>query len=112
MVRLDGFARDLRHGARLLRRNPAFTVVALTTLAVAIGASLTVFGIVDAWLFRPLNFPAADRLVVLQSHIVGCLHNPGPAFVHAGLKGRHERAASLPAAPLALDLAPQRSRAR
>ena len=63
-MRLDGFARDLRHGARLLRRNPAFTVVALTTLAIAIGASLTVFGIVDAWLFRPLNFPAADRLVV------------------------------------------------
>jgi predicted permease len=60
----DDFSRDLLHGARLLRRNPGFTAIVLATLAIAVGASLTVFGIVDAWLFRPLDFPAADRLVV------------------------------------------------
>ena len=61
---VDDFSRDLAHGARLLRRNPGFTAIVLATLAIAVGASLTVFGIVDAWLFRPLDFPAANRLVV------------------------------------------------
>jgi predicted permease len=61
---LRDLIRDLRHGARLLGRNPAFTTVVVTTLAMAIGATVTVFSIVDAWLFRPLNFPRADRLVI------------------------------------------------
>jgi len=58
------FRRDLAHGARLLRRNPGFAAVVLGTLAVAIAATVAVFSIVDAWLFRPLNFPKADRLVI------------------------------------------------
>src|SRR5262245_47288361 len=61
---LDDFVRDLRHAARLLRRHPGFAAVVTSTLAIAIGATLTVFSIVDAWLFRPLNFPEAWRLVV------------------------------------------------
>ena len=61
---VDDLARDLRHGARLLRRNPAFTAVVLATLAIAIGATVTVFSIVNAWLFTPLRFPQPDRLVI------------------------------------------------
>lgn len=61
---IDDFRRDLAHGARLLRRNPAFAAVVLGTLALAIAATVTVFSIVDAWLFRPLNFPQSDRLVI------------------------------------------------
>src|SRR5262245_52959450 len=61
---VQDFARDLIHGGRLLRRNPTFTTVVLTTLAVAIGASVAVFSVVDAWLIKPLNFPQADRLVI------------------------------------------------
>jgi predicted permease len=61
---LDDFSRDLTHGLRLLRRNPGFAAVIVTTLAVAIAATVTVFSIVDAWLVRPLSFPAADRLVI------------------------------------------------
>ena len=61
---LDDFVRDSSHGARLLRRNPGFTSVILITLAIAIGATITVFSIVDAWLIRPLNFPDADRLAI------------------------------------------------
>jgi predicted permease len=60
----DDFRRDVRQGARLLRRSPGVTTVVLCTLAVAIGAAVTAFSITDAWLFRPLRFPAADRLVV------------------------------------------------
>ncbi len=61
---IEDFHRDLAHGARLLQRNPGFAAVVLGTLALAIGATVTVFSIVDAWLFRPLNFPKADRLVI------------------------------------------------
>lgn len=60
----DDFSRDLLHGARLLRRNPGSAAIIIVTLAVAIAATVTVFSIVDAWLFRPLNFPHADRLVI------------------------------------------------
>jgi predicted permease len=61
---LDDFTRDVIHSARLLRRSPVFAAVILATLAIAIGATVTVFSIVDAWLLRPLSFPDADRLTI------------------------------------------------
>src|SRR5262245_45574216 len=61
---IDDLRRDLAHGARLLRRNPGFAAVAVTTLAAAIAATVTIFSIVDAWLLRPLNFPESNRLVI------------------------------------------------
>ena len=60
----NDFSRDVQQGVRLLRRTPGVTAVVLCTLAIAIGAAVTAFSITDAWLFRPLRFPAADRLVV------------------------------------------------
>jgi predicted permease len=60
----EDFTRDSAYGLRLLRRSPAFAAVALTTLAVGIGATVTMFSIVDAWLLKPLAFPDADRIVV------------------------------------------------
>jgi putative ABC transport system permease protein len=60
----DDVVRDAKYAARLYLRSPGFTVVALATLAIAIGATVTVFSIVDAWLVRPLNFPEAGRLVI------------------------------------------------
>jgi predicted permease len=59
--------RDFAFGWRQLRRSPGFTAVATLTLAVGIGATTAVFGVVDAVLLRPLPFPAAERLVVPQS---------------------------------------------
>jgi predicted permease len=61
---LDDVRRDLRHAMRLIRRSPALASVVIGTLAIAIGAAVTAFSITDAWLFRPLPFPAPDRLVV------------------------------------------------
>jgi predicted permease len=55
----------MRHAARLLCNAPRFTVTALVTLAVCLGANLTIFAVVDAILLRPLPFPEPDRLVTV-----------------------------------------------
>jgi predicted permease len=62
---LDEIGRNLRYSARLLRKAPAFTVTALLTLALCLGANLTIFAVIDAILVRPLPFPEADRLVTV-----------------------------------------------
>jgi putative ABC transport system permease protein len=62
---LEDFAKDLRHAVRALRRNPVFGTVAVLTLAIGIGATTAIFGVVDAYLLRPLPFRDSERLVVL-----------------------------------------------
>ncbi len=63
----DEIHQDLRYAARLMRKTPGFTVTALATLALCIGANLTIFAVVDSVLLRPLPFPAAGRLVSLYN---------------------------------------------
>jgi len=61
----DELRRQLRHAGRTLRKTPRFTATALLTLAVCLGANLTIFAVVDSILLRPLPFPAPDRLVTV-----------------------------------------------
>jgi predicted permease len=60
-----GLASDLRIAVRTLRRRPGLTLTATGILALAIGASTTVFGVVEAVLLRQLPYPDPDRLVML-----------------------------------------------
>ncbi len=57
--------REIRYALRRLAREPRFTATALLTLALCLGANLTLFALVDAILLRPLPFPDAGRLVSL-----------------------------------------------
>jgi predicted permease len=63
---LDTLNRDVRYGLRTLRRNPVFTVVALLTIAIGIGANAAVFSVVNSVLLRPLHYPQAEELVAIR----------------------------------------------
>lgn len=88
---LENLARDASFSARMLRKSPGFSVVAILTLALGVGANTTVFSIIDGLLLRPLPVPASDRLAVLGIH----QGNPLPNYsfsepLFRSLEHRHE----------------------
>jgi predicted permease len=56
---------NLRFASRQLRKAPAFTLTALATVAICLGANLAIFAVIDSILLRPLPFPQSDRLVTI-----------------------------------------------
>ena len=61
-----GILQDLRHAARLLRREPGYAAIAMLAIALGIGATTTLFSVTYGVLLKPLPWPEPDRLVRLE----------------------------------------------
>ncbi len=60
---MGSFRQDLRHGIRLLAKNPGFSIIAIVTLALGIGGTTAIFSVVNGVLLRPLPYPKSEQIV-------------------------------------------------
>ncbi|WP_114209094.1 ABC transporter permease [Acidisarcina polymorpha] len=63
---MQNFRQDIRFAFRQLRRSPGFSIIAVLTLTMAIGANIVVFGVLNALVLHPLPIPEAQRLYQAQ----------------------------------------------
>src|ERR1700680_5151555 len=84
---------DLRYALRQLRKTPAFTVTALATVAICLGANLAIFAVINSILLRPLPFPQSDRLVTIyNTYPKAGVENDGSSITNY-----YERRSNIPA---------------
>ena len=91
---LEDMMQDLRHGARALRARPGFTIVAVLTLALGIGATTAIFSAVDGVLLKPLPYADQQRIIAISLHDPG-ERNPASGIEYGTVADLRERASPL-----------------
>jgi predicted permease len=103
---IETLLQDLRYGLRILRKNPGFTLAAVLSLALGIGANLTIFSFVDAFFLRPIPAREPERLVTVEggqnSHMHGYYSYPSYVLYRDHSKSFEALAAHYSTAPLNL----------
>jgi len=77
---IEDLMRDVRYSVRLLIKNPTFTLIAVLTLALGIGANTAIFSLLDAVLLKSLPVKEPDRLVLYQDLVADGIEIPVPGF--------------------------------
>jgi len=85
--------KDLKFALRQLRKSPGFTVTALATVVICLGANLAIFAVINSILLRPLPFPQSDRLVT----IFNTYPNAGVENAGSSITNYYERRGNIPA---------------
>ena len=81
---MQAIAQEVRHAARRLSRSPMFTLASVVTLALAIGANVSIFAVVQRVILNPLPYPDSDRLIRLD-HAVPRMNIPSFESMPIGL---------------------------
>jgi predicted permease len=105
----DEVIQDLRFGLRMLLKQPVFTLIAVLTLAMGVGANLTIFGFVDSFFFRPIPVPDLDRVVNVEARREtqwnGYYSYPAYVYFRDNSKSFESLAAHYSTAPLNVEIA-------
>src|SRR5260370_23806414 len=78
---MDSIIKDIRFAIRKLLKHPGFTLIAVLTLGLGIGATTAIFSAVNPVLLEPLPYPSANRLITI-SYAVFCLKKKKPRDCH------------------------------